>query len=234
MVLLGTIVNGISIVLGSLLGLFFKKISDQYKETVMQGIGLVVVLIGLQMALQTEVIIVVLLSMLLGAIIGELVNLHHLLNTIGLKVSQRFISEKNASNFTEAFVSSTLLFIVGAMAIVGSLDSGLRGDHEILYTKSILDGFTSIILTSTLGIGVILSAVPVLLYQGSIALLSAQIVNLIPEQFLDGLINELTAIGGLLIVAIGLNLLKITNIRIANLLPTLIAINFIYLIYVIF
>lgn len=231
MILLGTIVNTISIIIGSVLGLFINKISNKYKETIMHGIALVVLLIGLQMAFETEVVIVVLLSLLLGAIVGELINLDSLLNKLGYQISRRFIGDGNASQVTEAFISATLLFIVGAMAILGSLDSGLRGDHEILFTKSILDGFTSLILTSTLGFGVILSAIPVFVYQGTITLLSAQIVNIIPEQLLDGIVNELTAVGGLLIVAISLNLLKLTNIRIANLLPAIVIVVIIYTVY---
>lgn len=234
MILLGTIVNTITIIVGSTCGLFINKIHDKYKETIMHGISLVVILIGLQMALQTEVIIVVLLSMLLGAIIGEVVDLDKLFNKFGYIISSKFTKGKDTSNVTNAFISSTLLFVVGAMAILGALDSGLRGDHEILYMKSILDGFTSLVLTSTLGFGVVLSAVPVFLYQGTITLLSSQIVLYMPDQLLEGLTNELTAVGGLLIIAIGLNLLKLTKIRIANLLPTLMMVVVIYIVYFIF
>lgn len=231
MILLGTIINALSIIVGSTLGLGINRVSEKYKEIIMHGIALVVILIGLQMAFQTEVIIVVLLSMLSGALIGELINLDSLLNKVGYKISYYFTRGKNTSNVTEAFISATLIFVIGAMAILGALDSGLRGDHEILYTKSILDGFTSLILTSTLGFGVILAAIPVFLYQGTIALLSSQIVSIFPEQLLDGLINELTAVGGLLIVAIGLNILNLTKIRIANLLPSIITVLLIYSIY---
>src|SRR5699024_8088620 len=185
MILFGTIMNVITIVVGSVLGLFINKISEKYKETVMHGISLVVILIGLQMAFATELIILVLLSLLIGAIIGEALNLDSLFNRLGYVISRKFTDEKNASTVTEAFVSSSLLFIVGAMAIIGALDSGLRHDHEILVTKSILDGFTSMILTTTLGFGVILSAVPVFLYQATITLLSSQIVTLMSEQFLE-------------------------------------------------
>lgn len=234
MILLGTIVNAICIIIGCTLGLFINKIGDKYKETIMHGIALVVILIGLQMAFQTEVIIVVLLSLLSGAIIGELFNVNNMLNNIGIKLSKRFSDGNNVANISEAFISATLLFVVGAMAILGPLDSGLRGDHEILFTKSILDGFTSIILTSTLGFGVILSAIPVLVYQGTITLFATQIVSLIPQYMLDGLITELTAVGGLLIVAIGLNLLKLTQIRIANLLPSILTVVVIFIIYSMF
>ncbi len=122
---------------------------------------------------------------------------------------------------SKGFVSATLLFVVGSMAIVGALHSGLRGDHLVLYTKSILDGFASIILTATFGIGVIFSAIPVVVYQGSIALLATQINQFIPSSALEAFIAESTATGGILIIAIGLNMLNLTSVRVANLLPSI-------------
>ncbi|MUV37934.1 putative membrane protein YdfK [Lentibacillus sp. JNUCC-1] len=120
------------------------------------------------------------------------------------------------------------------MAIIGSLDSGIRGDHEVLLTKSVLDGFTALVLTTTLGGGVLLSFIPVVLYQGTITLLATQIEKWVPEAFLNGLIAEVTSIGGVLILAIGLNFLKITKIRIGNLLPSLVLVAIIYYIYYLF
>lgn len=227
MVLLGTIVNVICIVVGSILGLFLTRIQEKYKETAMQGIGLVVILIGLQMAFQTDSIIIVLLSILIGAIVGEFLRLDDLLNQLGHWIGSKFSSANEEVNIAQAFVSASLLFVVGAMAILGSLDSGLRGDHEVLITKGMLDGFTSFVLTTTLGIGVILSAIPVFVFQGSIALLATQIENYIPPIIFDEIIIELTAVGGLLIVAIGLNILKITNIKVTNLLPSVIVVGII-------
>lgn len=235
MVLFGTIVNGICIIIGSLIGLFLTKIKDKYKETISQGIGLTILLIGLQMALQVNSIIIVLLSVLTGALVGELFRLEELLNSLGYWVGSKFTNKGDNINVSQAFVTASLLFVVGAMAILGALDSGLRGDHEVLLTKSILDGFTAFILTTTLGIGVILSVVPVVLFQGSIALLASQIEKLIPEVIFNDLLVDVTAVGGLLIVAIGLNLLKLTQIRVTNLLPAIfMVVVFVYLNHMLF
>lgn len=235
MVLFGTIVNGICIIIGSLIGLFLTKIKDKYKETISQGIGLTILLIGLQMALQVNSIIIVLLSVLTGALVGELFRLEELLNRLGYWVGSKFTNKGDNINVSQAFVTASLLFVVGAMAILGALDSGLRGDHEVLLTKSILDGFTAFILTTTLGIGVILSVVPVVLFQGSIALLASQIEKLIPEVIFNDLLVDVTAVGGLLIVAIGLNLLKLTQIRVTNLLPAIfMVVVFVYLNHMLF
>ncbi len=233
MVLFGTLVNGLCIIVGCLLGVFLTKIKDKYKETIIQGIGLTILLIGLQMALQVNSIIIVLLSMLTGALIGELLKLEELFNRFGYWVGSKFTNKSDDVNIAQAFVTASLLFVVGAMAILGALDSGLRGDHEILLTKSVLDGFTSFILTTTLGLGVIISAVPVVLFQGTIALLATQIESLIPQAIFDDLLTDVTAVGGLLILAIGLNLLKLTEIRVTNLLPSIIMVAiFVYVNYI--
>lgn len=225
MVLFGTIINGVCIILGSIIGLFLTKIKEKYKETIVQGIGLTVILIGLQMALQVESIIIVLISMLVGTLIGEFLRLEDMVNRFGNWIGSRFVTNKNGVNISQAFVTASLLFVVGAMAILGALDSGLRGDHEILLTKAVLDGFSAFVLTTTLGIGVILSVIPVVLFQGTIALLATQIEGIIPEPIFNNLLIDITAVGGLLIFAIGLNLLKIIQIRVTNLLPALIIVG---------
>lgn len=234
MALFGTIVNLVFIIIGSIIGLFFTKIPERFKETVMNGIGLAIVLIGLQMALQTEQIIIVLLSLLSGAIIGEGLKIEEGLNRFGTWVGNRFAVSNHNTSISQGFVTASLIFCVGALAIIGALDSGIRGDHGVLITKGIIDGFTALVLTTTLGIGVILSAVPVFLYQGIIALLATQINRWVPDAFLDGLIVELTAVGGLLILAIGLNLLNITKIRIGNLLPSIVTVVLVYYIFTLF
>lgn len=231
MVLLGTLVNGALIIIGSVIGLFFTKIPEKYKETVMQGIALVVILIGLQMAFSTEKIIVVLLSLLTGAIIGEFLHIEEGFNRFGTWIGSKFPTRNDNFSIAQGFITASLVFVIGAMAVIGALDSGIRGDHEILITKGILDGFAALVFTTTMGIGVILSVIPVVIYQGTIALLATYIDKLFSEAFLNGLITELTAVGGLLIVAIGLNVLKLTQIRIVNLLPSLVTVGFIYYIY---
>lgn len=230
MVLLGTVANVMTVLIGTMLGLILTKINDRFKETIMHGIGLTVVIIGIQMALGTESIIIVLLSILSGALIGELLRLEDIVDRFAHKMTRTFTNGKQSAQVAQAFITASLIFVVGAMAILGALDSGMRGNHGILYTKSILDGFTAIVLTSTLGIGVGLSIIPIFLYQGSIALLAAKINEYVPEVVLNQLITELTAIGGILIIAIGLNILKLLTIRVTNLLPSLfIVVIFIYI-----
>ncbi len=220
MVLLGTLINGLCIIIGTVLGLIFTNIPERMKTTALQGIGLVVSLIGIQMAIQAENIVLILLSLLIGALIGAGIYLEDKLNIIGEKI-ERKVNRKGKSNLTEGFITASLIFVIGAMAIVGALDGGLRGDHEVLITKAFLDGFMAMVLTTTLGYGVIFSVIPVVLYQGSIALLAVQINKWLPQQVLDGFINEVTAIGGLLILAIGLNILNITKIKIGDFLPAI-------------
>ncbi len=218
--LLGTLINGLCIIIGTVLGLVFTNIPERMKTTALQGIGLVVSLIGIQMAIQAENIVLILLSLLIGAVIGSGIHLEDKLNIIGEKI-ERTVNKKGKSNLTEGFITASLIFVVGAMAIVGALDGGLRGDHEVLITKAFLDGFMAMVLTTTLGYGVIFSVIPVVLYQGSIALLAVQINKWLPQQVLDGFINEVTAIGGLLILVIGLNILNITKIKIGDFLPAI-------------
>ncbi|MCP3026970.1 DUF554 domain-containing protein [Halobacillus sp. A5] len=225
MALLGTIVNGICIIVGTLLGLFFTKIPERFKETVMSGVGLAVLLIGLQMGFETDNIVIVLLSLLSGAIIGEALHLEERLEYIGRWIERKFIKPNQTSTMAQGFITASLIFGIGAMSVIGALDGGLRNDHEILITKAVIDGFVALVLTSTLGIGVIFSVIPVVLYQGSIALLATQINRWIPQEMLDLFIVEMTATGGLLIVALGLNLLKLTKIRVANLLPSLLMVG---------
>ncbi|UOQ44765.1 DUF554 domain-containing protein [Halobacillus salinarum] len=226
MVLLGAVVNGACIFIGTLLGLIFTKIPERFKETVMSGIGLAVLLIGLQMGFKTDNIVIVLISLLTGAVIGEAIHLEAKLEFIGRWVERTFAADKNASTgLAQGFITASLIFVIGALSVVGALDSGLRNDHEVLITKAVIDGFVALVLTSTLGIGVIFSVIPVVLYEGSIALFATQINRWVPPHMLDLFITEMTATGGLLIVAIGLNLLKLTKIRVANLLPSLVMVG---------
>ncbi|RAK20565.1 hypothetical protein B0I26_104219 [Anoxybacillus vitaminiphilus] len=220
MVLLGTVVNGVCITIGALLGKVFHRIPEQIKTTVMSGIGLAVTLLGIQMGLKGEQFLIVIFSLVLGGVLGEVWKIEDKLNKLGQWLEKK-LGDNQEGNIAKGFVTATLLFVIGAMAIVGALDSGLRGDHRVLYTKSIIDGFTSIILTTTLGIGVIFSAIPVMLYQGAIALLATQIERWIPSDLLESFIAESTATGGVLIIAIGLNMLGLTKIRVANLLPSI-------------
>ncbi len=218
MFLLGTIVNGLLIVVGTLFGKLLHRIPEGMKTTVMYGISLSVMVLGLQMGFKSENFLIVIISLVAGAVIGELVDLDGKLNALGLWL-ERKIGTSGQGSISQGFVTATLIFVIGAMAVIGALDSGIRGDHDVLYTKAIIDGFTALILTTTLGIGVIFSAIPVVLYQGLIAAFATQIDRLIPAELMDSFIIELTASGGVMIFAIGLNLASLTKIKVANLLP---------------
>ncbi|WP_079505965.1 DUF554 domain-containing protein [Mesobacillus jeotgali] len=218
MFLLGTIVNGLLIIIGTFLGRLLTKIPENMKATVMHGIGLAVMVLGLQMGFKSANFLIVILSLVIGAVLGEAWKLEDKLNAVGDWL-ERKLGSKGESSISQGFVTATLIFVIGAMAIIGALDSGIRGDHDVLYTKAIIDGFTALILTTTLGIGVLFSAIPVMLYQGIIALFATQIDKLIPQALMDSFILELTATGGVMIFAIGLNMIGLTKIRVANLLP---------------
>ncbi|GAE26211.1 membrane protein [Halalkalibacter wakoensis JCM 9140] len=223
MVLTGTIVNGLAIVVAAIIGLLVRNIPEKMKTTTMQAIALAVVVLGIGMGLKSEQFLIVIGSLVIGGLIGEKIDLDDRLNKVGAWIETKVGSKKDGS-VAKAFVTATLIYVVGAMAILGALDSGLRGDHSVLYTKSMLDGFSALIFTSTLGIGVIFSAIPVVLYQGGIALLATQINQFVPPALMDQFIVEMTATGGVMIVAIGLNILGVLQIRVANLLPSIIVV----------
>jgi uncharacterized membrane protein YqgA involved in biofilm formation len=218
MILLGTIANAMAILIGSLLGRRFKHMKESMSQTVMQGIGLVIIVIGITMALKTDRLFLVLVAIVLGAVIGSWLRIEERLEIWSKEIESRF-GEKN--EFATSFVTGVLVFCVGPMAILGSLDSGLRNQHDILFTKALLDGFTAMIFSSTLGVGVLFSAIPVFLYQGLMTICSSWITQFISQSQLDLIILQMTSVGGILIIAIGCNLLKITSIRVANLLPAL-------------
>ncbi|MFC6040489.1 DUF554 domain-containing protein [Paenisporosarcina macmurdoensis] len=221
MVLLGTLINALLIIVGTIIGRLLKNIPENMKQTVMYAIGLAVTVIGLQMGFESGQFLIVIISLVVGAVIGEWIDLDLQLNRFGQWLESKVGKNKKGETISiaQGFVSATLIFVIGSMAIIGSLDSGLRNDHDLLIVKGLIDGFTSIILATTLGIGVLLSAVPVVLYQGTIALFATQISRVIPEEALALFIREMTATGGIMIVAIGLNMIGLTKIRVANLLP---------------
>jgi uncharacterized membrane protein YqgA involved in biofilm formation len=218
MFLIGTLVNGLLIIIGTFLGKLLNRIPESMRVTVMYAIGLSVMVLGLQMGLKSENFLIVIISLVVGAVIGELLKLEDKLNDLGGWL-ERKVGSNGKGSISEGFVTATLIFVIGAMAIIGALDSGIRGDHAVLYTKSLIDGFTALILTTTLGIGVIFSAIPVVLYEGLIALFATQIDRFVPQELMDQFIVEMTASGGIMIFAIGLNLTGMVKIKVANLLP---------------
>ncbi len=220
--MLGNYVNLIMIVIGSIVGLLVKKgLKDKYKKTIMQAIGLSVIFIGASGAISgllnpdSEPVLFI-ISLVIGGIIGEVVGVENALEKLGMLLQRKVGATEH--NIAQGFVTASLIFCVGTMAIIGSLESGLMGDHNILFAKSILDGVTSIILASTLGIGVIFSAVAVFIYQGAIIVFAGFLEPLLTAE----VIREISIIGGILIFGIGTNMLEITKIKTANLLPAII------------
>jgi uncharacterized membrane protein YqgA involved in biofilm formation len=219
--LLGTLVNTLAIAAGALLGRLLSGIPESIRQTVMQGIALAVIVLGVKMSLDTNNILIMIVSIVLGSIIGELMGIDKNLNRLGQWLEKRMGGNRQGTIAT-GFVTATLVYCIGAMGVLGSLDSGLRNNHDILYTKSMLDGLSAIIFSSTLGIGVIFSAIPVFLYQGTIALLATQINSLVSPAMLEAILAEVTAVGGLMIIAIGINILELRKINVANMLPALV------------
>ena len=225
--MLGTIVNTGAIIGGCLVGLMIKGgIPERLSNTVMNGIALCVMYIGISGALEGENTLITIISMALGAVIGEIIDIDNWLNKLGNFIGSKFSkynkSEENdvktsTVSISQGFVSASLLFCVGAMAVVGSLESGLKGVHETLFAKSILDGISSIIFTASMGIGVIFSGISVFIYQGIITLGASFLAGVLN----DSVINSMTSVGSLLIMALGLNMIKACNIKVANLLPAM-------------
>jgi uncharacterized membrane protein YqgA involved in biofilm formation len=212
--LLGTIVNAVAIIAGALLGLLFRGgIPEKYNRTIMNAISLAVLVIGIKGALKSDDLLVVIFSLALGSLLGEMARIEERLESLGKSLERRFA--KNDKGFYQGFITSTLLFCVGSMAIVGSLESGLTGDHQTLFAKSALDGITSIILGSTFGLGVAFSSGPLFIYQGAITMAAVLIKPLLTPQ----VVTQMSSVGGVLIMAIGFNLLGTAKIRIGSMLP---------------
>lgn len=223
--LIGALLNGVFIVIGSIVGLFFRNIPQKMKETVLVILGLAVAVLGIQMSITTSSFVIVIISLAIGTIIGEWFNIEKWFERLGYKIESLFLKQNATGKIAEGFISASLIFVIGSMAIVGAIDSGVKHDHTVLITKGIIDGFMSIFLTSTLGIGVMFSSVPVFLYEGFIALGATTIERIIPEAIFSQFILEMTATGGIMILAIGLNIAKITNVRVANLLPSIVVVG---------
>ena len=214
--MLGTIVNTLAIIVGSLLGIVFRGgIPKKYQVTIMQAISLAVILIGLKMAFKTDAVLLVIFSLVIGSILGEFLKIEDRLENLGKQLETKF--SKAGNGIAKGFVVASLVFCVGSMAIVGSMESGLTGNHQTLFAKSALDGLSSIIFSSIFGIGVLFSSISVFVYQGFITI-TASIMKpfLIPP-----VINQMSGIGGLLIMAIGFNLLEIKKINVGNMLPAI-------------
>lgn len=210
----GTIANTAAVVLGTSLGLLLQKgIPERFKTTIMQGLSLAIFLIGVQMALTTGNILIVIGSLVIGGLIGEVLKLDRMLEKLGQRFEKRLST--STGSISKGFVTSSLVYCVGSMAVVGAIQDGLTGNAEVLYAKAMLDGIASVVFSSTLGFGVMLSAISVFIYQGTITLLASYAGTLMTPVA----IAEMTATGGLLIVAIAANMLEVAAIKVVNLLP---------------
>ncbi|MDF2613856.1 MAG: hypothetical protein K0S71_1642 [Clostridia bacterium] len=216
--MLGTIVNTAAIVIGSILGLLLKGgIAKRFNDMIMKALALSVLYIGISGSLKSTDTLLLILSLIIGAIVGEWADIDKWLNNLGQTIETKFKKISKGGNIAEGFVSASLLFCIGSMAIVGSIQSGLEGNHTMLFIKSMLDGITSIIYASSMGVGVIFSGAAVFLYQGVITLAAGFLGNVLQ----DAQIANVTGIGSILIMGLGLNMLGVTKIKIANFLPAI-------------
>lgn len=214
--MLGTLVNALAVIAGAFVGLLLKRgIPEKISDVVMKGVALCVLYIGISGSLKGTNTLIAIISIVIGAVIGSLLDIDRRLNSLGELAERKLSKGDGKTSIAEGFVSASLLFCVGSMAIVGSIQSGLTGNHEMIYTKSMLDGISAIIFTSTLGAGVFLSAIAVIVYQGAIVLCAQWV-----QPFLsDYAVAEMTCVGSLLIIALALNMLGITKLKTANYLP---------------
>jgi uncharacterized protein len=224
---IGSIVNAATVLLGSTIGMLVRqRLPVRIKGIIFQAVGLATLVLGMQMALQVgDDFLILIFSLILGGILGEAVRLSERMDALGDALKARIRAKDE--RFTEGLVTAFLIFCVGSMTFVGALNEGLSGDRTLIFSKAILDGFTSMVLASVYGVGVLFSALPLFLVQASLTLLAAQFQTLFP----DVLIRQLTAVGGALILGIGFNLLEIKAIKTVNLLPALLVVVILTLIF---
>jgi uncharacterized protein len=219
--MLGPIVNAVAVVVFALVGTFLvKNIPERIEEIIKKAIGLSIIYLGIKGAFENEKILLLIMSMVFGGIIGELIDIDKWMNKFGKWAESKLIKNNEAEvkhDFAKGFVSATILYCTGSMSIIGSMQSGLVGNHQILFTKSVMDGSMSIVFGATFGIGAAFSAIPLLLYQGGIALAAAFIRDYLNPE----VIREMSAVGSLIISAIGFNFLSVKEIKVANLIPAM-------------
>ena len=222
--MIGTLINIATVLIGGVIGLFFgARLPERIRATIIAGLGLFTGAMGLQMFLKTENSIIVLVSLLLGGLLGEWWSIEDRLSSLGGFLERKFTrndtSNQQGSRFIRGFLTASLVFCVGPMTILGSIQDGLTGDYQLLAIKSVLDGFASLAFASSLGIGVLFSTLIILTYQGGLSLLAAQAQAIINQPMM----NEMTAVGGVILIGIAISsLLEIKPIRVGNFLPALV------------
>ncbi len=217
--MLGTIVNVITVISGSLIGLWINKsLPERYVKIFFQVIGLFTIFLGISMALKTSHVLHLIIALITGALTGEFLNLEKVITGLSNRLKKK-VKLKN-ENFTDGLITAFLLYCVGSMTILGAMEEGLTGNHKLLLIKSLMDGISSIALASGMGIGVLFSAIPLFVFQGGITLLAMALGDFIPGV----IITELTATGGILLMGLGVDILGIKKIKVINMLPALIMI----------
>lgn len=216
--MLGTIVNVIAVLVGGTIGLLLKKgLPKRLEKSLMTALGLCTVYLGISGLSQGKNTLILILSMVLGTLIGELVDLDKRINNLGEYIQEKFRRLSGGSSIAEGFVTASLLFCVGAMAIVGSMQSGLTGNHETLFAKSTLDFVAAILFASSLGIGVLFSAAFVFAYQGGITILS----HLAAPLLSNAAVAEMSCVGSLILIALGLNMIGLSKFKVMNFVPAI-------------
>jgi uncharacterized membrane protein YqgA involved in biofilm formation len=214
--MLGPFVNALAVVVCSLVGYFLVRgIPERYEEIIKKAIGLAVMYVGIRGALNNQRVLLLIMSLICGAVLGEAIDIDKHMNRLGDWAEKKL--GLGGGGFSKGFVSASILFCTGSMAIVGSMQSGLQGNHETLFAKSILDGSISIVFAASMGIGVAFSAIPVLVYQGAIVLASMAVRDFLSPD----IIREMSAVGSLLVAAIGINFISVKEIKVANLIPAI-------------
>ncbi len=219
--MIATVINAAAVVAGSLLGwLLNRRIGESIREMLYSGVGIVTIIIGVSMGLQMQRVLYLALAVVTGGILGMWLGVEDAILRLGTMLRDRFQRSSTGSEFAYGFLSASVLFCVGALAIIGSFRAGVDGDYQLLLTKSVMDGFMAILLTASLGIGVAFSALVILAYQGGLTLLAASISPWVSELML----SEITAVGGALILMIGVNLLQLRHIKTADFIPAILVV----------
>jgi uncharacterized membrane protein YqgA involved in biofilm formation len=219
--MIATVINALAVLAGSLVGmLFHSHIKESFRTVVSIGAGVMTVILGVRMSMDSSKIVFLALSLILGGILGEWWKIEDGILALGNSLKRTFAKRESGKDFAYAFLTASVLFCVGAMSIVGAFKAGTEGNYELLFTKSVMDGFMAIVLTAALGIGVAFSAATVLVYQGALTMAAVWIKPLVSEV----LLKELTGVGGALLVMIGINLLGLAKVKTANFIPSLLLI----------
>ena len=220
---LGSIVNALSVIIGSIIGIFFGSfLSEKIRKAVFQIIGLFTLALGMQMSLKTNQFLILLVSLIIGTIIGESLSIEKGIESLSNKLKIKLQSDNKL--FSEGLITAFLLYCVGSMTFVGSIEEGIHQDRTLMYTKSLMDGITSILLASSLGTGVLFSAIPLIIFQSALTLGAHYFESYLNPE----LITEISAVGGIIIIGIGLNILEIIKVKVSNMLPALLLIIPIY------